>query len=177
MKQNEKNQSIIQFHKLIKEIAQGKKESLEKFYSSYGRLIYSVAVLVSKSKYLADEIVDDVLVKIWQISSSLENIKNPNGWIYSVTANFAKDKCKKEKHYEEYTDLVQEDKNFDKFIINDEFFSYIAVLNEDEQQIMILRFIQDLSFKRIAKEISKPLSTLTSIYYRALEKLKNKIKF
>lgn len=92
MKQNEKNQSIIQFHKLIKEIAQGKKESLEKFYSSYGRLIYSVTVLVSKSKYLADEIVDDVLVKIWQISSSLENIKNPNGWIYSVTANFAKKK-------------------------------------------------------------------------------------
>ena len=35
-----------------------------------------------------------------------------------------------------------------------------------------MRFVEDLSFERIAREMEKPLSTITSTYYRALEKLK-----
>ena len=37
---------------------------------------------------------------------------------------------------------------------------------------MILKFVDDLTFKKIAKAMGKPLSTITSVYYRALEKLK-----
>ncbi len=172
MKKKTLNLSSKQFNKLINEIAQGKKEALEKFYLIYGKLIYSVAISVTKSTYLADEIVDDVLVKIWSNSPKIKNINNPNGWVYLVTLNCARDKFKTVKPCDKIYDLPQEDGNIENFITKDTFFSRISTLNEDEQQIMILRFIRDLSFKSIAKEINKSISTVSSIYYRALEKLK-----
>lgn len=172
MKIKDTIQSKKQFNKIIEGIARCDKNSLELFYSVYGKLIYSVALSVSKSLYLADEIVNDVLVKIWQIASALPSIDKPIGWLYSVTSNCAKDKLKSEKFTSKIYDMPQDDKTIEEFLTNDTFISKISVLNEDEQQILILRFIQDLSFKSIAKEIQKPLSTVSSTYYRAIEKLK-----
>lgn len=172
MKEKDKNQNEIKFNILIKEIANGRKDAFESFYSVYGRLVYSVAVSVSKSSYLAEEIVDDVLFKIWQISSTLRNIENPIGWLYSVTANCAKDKIRINKQFSEIYDIPQNDKNIEEFLIKDTFLSNISSLSEEEQQIMILYFIQGLTFKLIADEINKPMSTVSSIYYRAINKLK-----
>lgn len=169
-------QNKEQFYSIVEKIAQGEKDALENFYSVYGKLIYSVAVLVLKSQCLADETVDDVLVKIWQMASVLYKIENPIGWLYIITSNCAKDKLKSEKLTVEIYDVPRDDKNIEEFLTKDSFFSKIMVLNEEEQRIMILRFIQDLSFKSIAKEIKKPLSTVSSIYYRAKEKLKNQIE-
>ena len=175
MKIKDTRQSKKQFNSIVKLIAQGDKNALENFYFIYGRLIYSVALSVTKSLDFADEIVNDVLVKIWQVASTLPQIDKPIGWLYTITSNCAKNKLKSEKLTSGIYDIPQEDKAIEEFLTNDTFFSKISVLNAEEQQIIILHFIQDLSFKSIAKEIQKPLSTVSSIYYRAIKKLKNKI--
>ena len=125
---------------------------------------------VTKSTFKADEIVDDVLVKIWKNADKLPKIKNPEGWLYSITVNCAKDKIKCEKQYVELFDL-QEDGSVGDYP-EDDFYNKISTLDETEQEIMILKFVDDLTFKKIAKAMGKPLSTITSVYYRALEKLK-----
>ncbi len=171
-----KNPSRKKFNNLIKEIADGKQDALDKFYSAYVKLIYAVAVSVSKSEFLADEIVNDVLIKIWQTAPKLVTIENPIGWVYVVTANCAKDKLNKERQFNELFDIAQDDINIENFLIKDTFLSYISPLNKEEQQIMILKFVQDLSFKTIAKVIGKPVSTVSSLYYRSIDKLKQTIK-
>lgn len=176
MKIKETKNGKNQFNSLINKIARRDKYALEKFYSIYGKLIYSVALSILKLSYLADEVVNDILVKIWQLSPSLRKIQKPIGWLYSITLNLAKDKLKTEKLTLELYDIAQKDKNIEELVVKDSFFSKISVLNEEEKQIMILHFIQDLTFKSIAKEIQKPLSTVSSIYYRAIKKLKNEIK-
>ena len=176
MKPEFKNLSDKKFNSLINEMAHRKEAAFESFYATYGRFVYSVAVSITKSSCLSDEIVDDVLFKIWQIAPTLKKIKNPLGWIYIVTANCAKDRIKTEKSFSEIYDISQDDKNIEELIIKESFLSYISTLNEEEQQIMILYFIQRLTFKLIAKEVKKPISSVTSTYYRAIEKLKNTIK-
>ena len=141
------------FNKLIKRIAFKDEKALEEFYRIYGRLIYATAFTILKCSVSADELVDDILVKIWKTADRLPKIGNPEGWLYVLTANSAKDKIKAEKQYVALFDLKED-------------------ANETEQEIMIMRFVEDLSFERIAKEMKKPLSTITSTYYRALEKLK-----
>ena len=87
-----------------------------------------------------------------------------------MTVNCAKDKIKCEKQYVELFDL-QEDGSVGDYP-EDDFYNKISTLDETEQEIMILKFVDDLTFKKIAKAMGKPLSTITSVYYRALEKLK-----
>lgn len=158
------------FNRLIGKIAVKDEKALEALYDIYGKLIYVTAMTVTKSTFKADEIVDDVLVKIWKNADKLPKIKNPEGWLYSITVNCAKDKIKCEKQYVELFDL-QEDGSVGDYP-EDDFYNKISTLNETEQEIMILKFVDDLTFKKIAKAMGKPLSTITSVYYRALEKLK-----
>ena len=176
MKEEAQNLSKTKFNSLIKEIATGKQAAFEAFYSAYGRYIYSVAVAVTKSSCFADEVVNDVFVKIWQSSGKLKNIDNPLGWLSVVTSNCAKDKLKTEKPVSEIFDIPQDDKDIEKFMIKEAFLSCISILSEEEQLIIILYHIQDLTFKLIAKELKKPTSTVTSIYYRAIAKLKQKVE-
>lgn len=168
MKKNEAKQ----FNILINSIRHGDKDSLEKLYSLYGRLIYSVALSTSGSSFLADEIVDDVLIKLWSQQETHKTIKNPRGWLYVITLNCAKDKLKSQKRDAELFDGLYNDVNIENVLEVDAFYNDIACLDEQEKQIIIFKYIVDMTFKEIAKEIKIPQSTVSSIYYRALEKIK-----
>lgn len=161
------------FNKLIKKISRKDEKSFERLYELYGKLIYTTALTVSKSSFKAEEIVDDVLVKVWRTAKELPKIENPNGWLYQITANCAKDKLKADKKYSEY-ELFENDAQIDINIEDESFYNLISELNEFEQEIMIFKFIKDMTFEMIAKEMKKPLSTISSTYYRALEKLNTK---
>lgn len=166
------------FNLLIKEIALKQKNALETFYNFYGKFIYASAYSITKSSFYADEVLDDVLIKIWNVSASLSGIDNPRGWLYIVTVNCAKDKMryvnKIEFVAEGGRDRETNEEEMSNILDNDSFYSLISSLNEIEQQILILRFVEDLSFKSISKELQMPMGTVTACYYRALKKIEKK---
>lgn len=164
------------FNALIKNIAKKDKSALEQFYKIYGRVIYVTAKTVVKSSFKADEVVNDVLLKIWNLKTLGKKIKNPNGWLYLITVNCAKDKIKYEKTYEEIYDIAVSDNQIEKILDEDEFYNDISELNDIEQQILIFRFVSDLTLAQIAKIINKSQGYVSATYYRALDKIKNKMK-
>ncbi len=173
-----KTNDAKKFNILLKKIALKQKDALEAFYNFYGKFIYASAFSVTKSSFYADEVLNDVLIKIWNISASLSEIDNPRGWLYIVTTNCAKDKMKSVNQIEfapeRERDREINENGISKILDDDSFYYLISSLNDVEQQIMILRFVEDLSFKSISKEMQMPMGTVTVYYYRALEKLKKK---
>ena len=87
----------VTFKQFIKKIAEGNEKGFEGFYNTYVSFIFTVALSVCKAEDLANEIVDDVLIKIWNSAETLKDIKNPDAWLYTVTLNFAKSKIKQKK--------------------------------------------------------------------------------
>lgn len=178
--ESELSREAIKFSKMLRKIAKQDKGSLEEFYEEYGRFIYLSALSICKSLCLADEIVNDILVKIWNLSSQIKGIKNPKCWLYRITVNWTKDRLKSsrlsERPCEHVGDLFGEyDRGFEKLFDGDEFNYFINSLDEEEQEIIILRLVQGLSFDYIAKYKGKPISTVSSLYYRSLNKIKSKI--
>lgn len=172
MKAEDKIDKRKKFNNLLKRISQDEKQALDDLYSDYGKLIYWVAISTSKSEFLADEIVNDVLVRIWETAGTQPKIDNPSAWLYRVAKNCAIDRIKKEKQIYEIFDTLQDDTNLEKLEADDSFNFYISRLSEEEKQIFILHFTRDMTFKQIAKEIKKPLSTISSVYYRAKKKIR-----
>ena len=163
---------VSHFNTLLKKIASGNKDALEEFYNVYGKLIYITALTVTKSSFLADEVVDDMLVKIWRYSPK-KKIENPKGWLYILSINLAKDKIKKESQLSELCISGQDE--FENVSGINDFYSEIKDLSETEQKIMILKFVEDVSFKEMSKILKMPLSSVSSIYYRALKKLEKNL--
>lgn len=163
------------FEELIRSIANNNKDALDEFYQDYGKLIFGVAFSVCKCKSDADEVVDDVLVKVWNSAFGLFNIENAKSWLYRVTFNFAINKIKLKKDLDVIEDNPIEEKGYDKVIDELTFYEIISELKATEQQILCFKFIDDMTFAGIAEILDKPVDTVAYEYYSALKKLKNQL--
>lgn len=172
---NDKYSSKFYFNKLLRRISKDPEKGLNEFYQVYGRLIFRTAKNICGSYDMANDVVNQVLVKIWKLTERQPKIKNPNGFIYVITSNCAKD-CLKERREVELNEAISvgED-NIQELLDQDAFESQISFLPEYERSIMIRRFASRQTFKEIAETDGKPLSTITTTYYRCLEKIERNI--
>lgn len=82
---------------------------------------------------------------------------------------------KESEIYSELYESIAIAKSVEPIEDNDEFIRRIKFLSEDEQRILILKFTNGLTFKEIASELNSSTSTISSVYYRALEKIKKNL--
>lgn len=160
------------FEELISRIANNKRDALDEFCQSFGKIIFGVAFSVCKRKSEADEVVDEVLIKVWNSANDLHGIEKPDAWIYRVTFNFALNKIKNRQDF----DVIQEkpiaEEGYENVIDKITFYDLISHLSEIEQQILCYKFIEDLTFADIAVVLGKPPGTIAYEYYSALKKWK-----
>lgn len=163
--------SKLYFGKLLRKMKKDPEKGLNEFYQVYGKLIFRTAKNICGSYDIANEVVNQVLVKIWKLISNNPQINNPNGFIYVITSNCAKDFLKVRKEVELNEAIAVGEDNIQNIVDKDAFESYISFLTEYEQSIMIRRFVSQETFKEMAEDDGKPLSTITTTYYRCLEKI------
>ncbi len=167
---------VKEFNYLLSLIAQNDRDAFKILYDRYGKFIYATAMSITKNKTFADEVVNDVLFKIWQAAVHNQTINKISGWLYRITKNSALDLLRKEKETIDVELISVIDSNFEKVISENSFFYLIDSLSPFVQQVIILKEIRDLTFEEIASEMQKPFSTVASAYYRSIGKLKRKFR-
>lgn len=163
------------FEKIIKKIIDNAEIGLKEFYEKYGRLIQITAQTFCE-KGIANEVVNDVLIKVWKNASKIKNIENPEGWIYTITVNTIKSTFKKKQNFPLNENMLSDQNIMNEIIEQDAFYTLIKNCTEIERTIMIHKFVSKCTFQEIAEETKMPLSTVTSIYYRSLKKIEKEIQ-
>ena len=176
IKTKKTSQTVTDFREHITRILDGSSSDMHEFYDTYGRFIKITAFYYCKDDDKSNEVVNQVLIKVWKNAEKLKEINNPLGWLYRVTINCTKDLFKRRVHLPLNEYILADEDAFEELLSLDSFESLISSLDKHEQRIMNYKFIQRFSFQEIAKIMGKPLSTISSIYYRATEKLKEKVK-
>ena len=141
----------------------------------YG-FIYETAKLICRDTYTAKSVLNQVLTKVWKLSKAVTEVKNPEGFLYRITVNTAKDSLKERRLQPFAENIVIEENDFQKILDDDEFYCLIKGLTESLQELMSYKFIQNMTFEEIAETMDKPVSTITSLYYRGLKKIKENLK-
>ncbi len=163
----------IKFNKILKAIRKNSHDGVKKFYENYGQIIKSTAIGFSKSNEIADEVVNEVLYKVWQFAYTKKKIKNHYAWLYVITINCIKDIFKGFKNHECLDENIPAQIDEIQQLVDEEYFYYILrKLSQPEKEIVISRIKWRLSFQDIAEITNQPLSTVSACYYRAIEKLK-----
>lgn len=165
-----------EFNRLVKAIRRDPERGLRQFYEAYAKIITTTAKVICRSTDKTNEVVNDVLVKIWRLAETVGEIDNPDGWVYIITANTAKDAMREKYVFPLDENIVSNDDQIQEIIDRHSFYWMIKDLSEIEQTVMIHKFVSLYTFKEIADELGKPLTTSTSIYYRALEKIKKNVE-
>lgn len=81
------NVSLPNEKHLLLQIAQDDEHAFRQLFEAYRKPVYSYIVYLIKSEVLADEILQDVFLKIWLSRNDLTEIKSFQAWLYTITRN------------------------------------------------------------------------------------------
>lgn len=94
-------------------ISQGDEKAFEQMFNHYRDKIYSVALTLTHSTTVAEEIVEDVFLKIWLRRPVLNEIENFSAYLYTIARN----EC--------YRVLNQVAKNYKSILLTDTEASFV----------------------------------------------------
>lgn len=169
------NESIL-LEDLIQKISQGNKDSLGKLYDITSRDVFGYSFSLVCNKAVAEDIMQDVYINIFNQAFSYKPRGKPMAWILRITRNISFNILKKQKKELFYAENQLENKNdfsfedseiIDKLILKE----MINKLSVKERQVITLHLLSGISQVDIAKITGIPLPTVKWRYKSSLKKL------
>ncbi|MBO9729648.1 MAG: RNA polymerase sigma-70 factor [Chitinophaga sp.] len=72
---------------LLKKVAEGDEAAFRVLFDQYWDTVYGVAVALTKSAAMADEMAQDVFIKLWLKREKLAGVENFEGYLFMVARN------------------------------------------------------------------------------------------
>lgn len=177
-----------------KELVQAALADLSAFsrlYELYADKIYNYCYYKIYNTQLAQDLTSEIFEKaLLAFAEGKFTYQEEIGfgaWLYRIAHNkivdhYKKASTKNENSLENLTtppssdeDMETLDYTLDVKIDSDKIKNIVADLDDQTQSIIVLKFTEDYSFKRIAEILETNESTVKMRYYRALEHIKNKL--
>jgi len=117
--------------------------------------------------FTAEELAQDVLLTLYRRSSEVRNKLCITGWLYRVARNvFLQHVRKRTPSLESLTGKNGEERDLGVAAIEaqvpleSEVFDWVEVLNEDEREICLMRYMDELEYQSIAEALQLPIGTV-----------------
>lgn len=152
------------------------KERLEQIFRDYYQLIYRVAFSQVKNHADAEDITQEVFLKIIRHDMRYQSLEHERAWIVRVTVNLCRDLLKSKWHK---TSVSMEDvseaqrgscENFTE--IQDDMMWAVLQLPEKYRNCLYLFYYEDYSIKEIAQSLEMPENTVKTNLKRGRQALK-----
>jgi RNA polymerase sigma-70 factor (ECF subfamily) len=159
-----------------------KKKQFSKFYDKYVSQIYRFLFLRTSSKEIAEDLTSQVFLKAWEFFLNNE-IFDPRAFFYQTARNLVTDyfrqKNKNPISLENLPEVSDPRISVEEKIIYDleleKIFLTLSKLKPEYQEAILLRYVEGLSPKEIAKILEKPEGATRVLISRALTALKEKV--
>jgi len=173
---------------LIAKYLAGDEKSLEILIKSYLKPIYSFVYRYVRNEQEAEDITQEVFVKVWRNLKKFDQDKSFKTWIFSIAKNTSIDWLRKKKAIPFSNFENKEGKNIltekltDPAPLPNEILERVGIaetLNAAMSQlipkyriVLSLRYNNYFTFGEIAESLGEPLHTVKSRYRRALIQLR-----
>lgn len=149
------------------------KKNVEKIVRKYADLVYRVAFTILKNKSDAEDIFQDVFMKVCTENIKFMNEEHEKAWFIKVTKNkcldFLKKSCNKNRE-ELDENLVKEEKS-DQYVVEE-----VMKLPEKYRIVIYLFYFEGYKISEIAGILDTNESTIKSQLVKARELLKESLK-
>lgn len=151
----------------------------------YKDKLYRFALKFLGNDLDAEDVVQEVLVKVWQKSDQLEEIENKQAWCMTVTRNLSIDKIRARKatiagSVDDYhfisdssptPDVITEDRENLSIVMKT-----LNGLPEHQKEIIHLRDVEGYTYKEIADITGYSEDQVKVNLFRARQKLKHELR-
>lgn len=144
--------------------------------------LFRKALFLTKSSEESEDIVQDVMIALWDKRATWKQIKNMEVYAMVLTKNLALDRLKRKGGQNPSIDSAAEtriisnnDNPLETMILEDErtlVWEIIAQLPDKQKELIILREMQEHSYQEIASILQISESLVKTHLYRARQKIK-----
>src|SRR3972149_3397272 len=172
-------------HNLIARAKEGEAEAFGLLYDFYMPRIYRFVLVKVGHREEAEDLTHQTFLKAWEHIETYESRGYPfSSWLYSIARNSVIDHHRRSKpqvSIDELGDDILLEKEtqgsgLDAKIGWDVMLEAIFRLKGIEQDVLIMRFVDELTHQEVAKAIGKTEGATKVIQHRALKNLKKLIE-
>lgn len=169
---------------LVDRIRKGDSESFREIYQTFSDRIYRFIFFRIPNETDAQDLLQETFLKLWDYLNNKKNeVTSLQALLYKIAKNlvasyYVKNQARlKEISIEEIEYKVGEDENLEQEIdiqinIKKVEQKLSQLKNPEHQEIVRLRFLDDLSHKQIAELLNKSEKNIGTTLHRAIKKLK-----
>ncbi len=175
---------------LINRVQQQERQALSMLYDRYARLIYSIAYHLVTEHAVAEELVMDVFIRIWEKAGDYQAEQaKVTTWITSITRNLSLDWLRKQKVrrqaantgklqqlFEHSSGQQHTEKYVELSIKQAAVREALCTLPMEQLQVIDLAYYQGYAQLEIADILQIPVGTVKSRTRLAMEKLRQVLR-
>ncbi|TMU84975.1 sigma-70 family RNA polymerase sigma factor [Bacillus sp. BHET2] len=160
--------------------------ALRQLYQQYEKLIYSFSYKMTGDREIAEEVIQEVFMKLWKNHSPYDRSKGKfSSWLLTMTRNTCLDAIRKRKKHES-VEYIEKDSLQVSYDTPDDQLEWkekgaairacIHSLKDDQQKIVQLFYFKGLTQQSIAESTDIPLGTVKGRIRLALKHLHTCLK-
>ena len=160
-------------------------KEFSKIYDKYIDKIYRFVFLKVNSPEVAEDLTSETFLRGWQtfkIQNSKFRIQNPPAFLYQIARNLVVDYYREKGRVQvvsaDYRIIDPRINLEEKANLNSDFEQVrraLANLKDEYQDVIIYRYLDELSVPEIAKVMEKSEGTIRVLIHRALAALRNEL--
>lgn len=167
---------------IIKQAAQQDQQAFALIYETYNSLVYNVSLKIVNNSADADEVTQDVFIKVFKALPNFRFQCSFKTWIYRITVNTAINIYnKKIKEYKRQVDFdivsttieASNDQNSNLYQNDNQQLvkNMLNILTAEQRVCITLRELQGLSYQEISQTLKININTVRTRIKRAREAL------
>ncbi len=166
--------------RLLLQVGQGDREAFARLYALTRGAVYALALSLLRDAHEAQDVAQDVFVKVWESAPAYRPQGSPMAWLLTVARNLARSRLRQsgrqieldEEAWNAIPAAAPEVSPEDRQLLQ----GALARLGAEEREIVLLHAVTGLKHREIAVLLELPLSTVLSKYHRGLKKLRAQMK-
>ncbi|MBS3946068.1 MAG: sigma-70 family RNA polymerase sigma factor [Melioribacter sp.] len=178
--------SQLNENNLIDRCRMGESAAFGPLIKLYKNRLFSYLLKISRDKNLADDMLQETLIKVWDGFSNYSEQNRFSSWLFSIAHNTAMDSLRKNTRrnifdtssepdtlsspVNPYMDLVG--KETSQRISN-----AVDQLSLKQKEVFLLRVHGEMTFKEISKLTGEPLNTVLSHMHYSVKKLRKILRY
>ena len=168
--------------KLLEQVARGSETAFRLLYDIHHQRIYSFALFLTHSEVLAEEVTQEIFIKIWNHRTELSEIRQFDAWLKTLVRNqcytFLNRLAKERLILQEINEQNTEGSNFTEENIL--FSDYSRLLQqlldrlpEQQRKVFILSRQEGIKHEEIARQMGLSINTIKSHMKAALRNIRH----
>jgi RNA polymerase sigma-70 factor (ECF subfamily) len=159
-------------------------EEFQRLFIEMKDKLYRFSLRIVRSSDVAEDVVQEVMIKLWTKRDRMESIDNINGWLMVLARNLSIDKVRSKHHstgsletaYYVQDGETKPDRQAEQSDLMEQIEAAVQQLPETQRLVFHLRDVEGMTYREVSDILDLSLENVKVNLFRARQKLRKLLK-